>query len=93
MDEKTFISRLAKTTGRDPKEIKSLTEALGKVITGCLCEGDSVALPGFGEFSALKEEEKIVTDDSTGAAVMLPPRIGVTFAASSMLKRKIAERP
>lgn len=93
MDEKTFIARLAKATGRDTKEIKTLTEALGKVITGCLCENDSVALPGFGEFSPVKDDEKIVTDPISGKSVMMPPHIGVTFTPSSLLKRKIAERP
>ena len=52
---------------------------------------DIIAIPGFGEFEALRKEEYISVDDATGKKVLYPPCIEVNFNASSLLKKKMID--
>lgn len=53
---------------------------------------DSIAIPGFGTFEPVKEDERIQNDLSTGKRLLLPPEITVQFKSSALLRRKISDR-
>lgn len=91
MDYKTLITRIAKRTGRDNKEIQALTSALAAALRDHCSALDPVAIPGFGTFEAVKEEETITTDHSTGRRLLLPPAITMKFTPSALLRKKIAD--
>lgn len=91
MDNNAVIESLAEKLQRDKKDTEALLEGFVSAIQEHLCNIDSVQLPGFGTFSATKEDEQIVTDLSTSKRILLPPVITVQFTPSAILKRKISD--
>ncbi len=89
MDNKSLVNSVAKTLNREPKDISALLKGLTTVMTEHLCEMNTVAIPGFGEFEPIKHEEEIQPDLSTGKLMLLPPTITIEFNPSSLLKRKL----
>lgn len=87
---KNFVSELARRTGRDRKSTEALLQALGCAVRQYCCDLDTVAVPSFGNFSAVKRREQIVTDRVTGKRLMLPPEVELTFRPAGKL-RKLAE--
>lgn len=91
MENKEFVAQLAKKMNRDTKDVTSLLEGFSQVLKDNLSNLESVAMPGFGEFEAIKEDETITIDHSTGKRLLLPPQILVSFRASSIMKKRLAE--
>lgn len=92
MDNKAAVNALAKSLGRDSKDISALIEGLAATMRDNLADMNTIALPGFGEFEPVKEDERIITDLSTGKEMLMPPNITVKFNPSAILRRKISER-
>lgn len=90
MDSKTFNSRLAGLLKRTPDETSTLTDALSKLLAETGSELDSIAIPGFGTFSTVKEDEAIVTDPATGKRTLVPPSIKMSFQPSVVLRKKMS---
>lgn len=91
MDSKQFLHALAKRTGRDRKSSEALLQGIARAVEHYCSALDTVALPGFGTFAAVKHEEQIVTDRSTGSLMMLPPEIELTFRPGTKLRSRIGE--
>ncbi|MDE6858940.1 MAG: HU family DNA-binding protein [Duncaniella sp.] len=91
MDNKTFITKLAKRLEREPAEISTLAEGLCNVFIQAGNDLDSVAIPGFGVFKSSKRDELIVTDEATGKRMLLPPAIVMEFQPSIVLRKKLAK--
>ncbi len=92
MDHKAVTGHLAKALVREPKDIMALMDGLAATMRDNLCDMNTVALPGFGEFIPVKEDEHIQNDLSTGQQILVPPSINVKFSPSALLKRKINDR-
>lgn len=88
---KNFIQELSARIGRDKKSTQSLLEGLQKALIQHCGEEESVAIPGFGTFETVKQDEHIIEDLSSGKMILLPPEITLEFQPASKL-RKIAER-
>lgn len=93
MDNNTLIANVATALHRPERDVDALVEGLAATLRGALVEGDTVLLPGFGTFCAVKEEERVVDDLDSGGKLLLPPAITIQFNPSTLLRRKIAERP
>lgn len=91
MESKQLVSIVSQKLSRDQKDINALIEALAATLREKCGNMDSVAIPGFGTFVPIKEEEKISTDLSTGKRVLLPPQISLTFQPSVILRKKLLE--
>lgn len=85
MDNRTINSRLAKRLNMNTKETSSITEQLVSVIKDSLSDLDKVAIPGFGTFDPVKEDEYI--DIIDGHKVLMPPSISVKFNPGTQLKK------
>lgn len=90
---KSFNSELGNRIGRDKKDTDALLSALGQALRQHCGELDTVAIPAFGNFVAVKHEEKIVTDRSTGKRMLLPPEVELTFVAAGRLRKLAENRP
>lgn len=66
-----------------------MIEAIGSTIAAICADLDSVAIPGFGTFSARKEEEHIALDPLTMKRTMYPPAIRPEFRPSVVLRHLI----
>ena len=91
MENKEFATKLAKKMDKDVKDINILLDALNQVFKDNLSKLDSIAIPSFGEFTANKEEERIVSNHSNGKRMLLPPQILVSFKPSTILKKRLSE--
>lgn len=89
MDNKALTTQIAKRMRRQPADVNALFDGLSAVMKQCFVQLDSVAIPGFGKFGSVKEEEKVITDLSTGQRMLLPPAINVSFQPSSLLKKRV----
>lgn len=84
---KTFINELARRIGRDRKETDTLLQALHQAVARHCGELDSVAIPSFGTFTAVKHDEQIVDDRATGGKMLLPPEVELTFQSAAKLRK------
>lgn len=89
MDYKTFVNKLARRMDTDADTASGLTAALASVLRERACNLDSIAIPGFGNFVAVKQAEKVIVDEHAGKRLLLPPNIRIEFVASAMLKKQI----
>ena len=89
MDNKAFNSRLAKTINRDPEETATLIDALGKLMAEIGTGLDSVAVPGFGTFITVKNDD-VITDTESGRRTIVPPSIKMHFQPSVVLRKKLS---
>ncbi|MDE5688439.1 MAG: HU family DNA-binding protein [Paramuribaculum sp.] len=90
MDSKTFISRLSMESGLSPDKATATLEALTGVITDFCKEMDAIAVPGFGTFQPIKNDEKIIVDDS-GKRTLMPPSVSIEFKSSIILRKSLGK--
>ena len=90
MDHKTIVNNLSKKIDREPKEISALIDGLATIIKENCGNLSELASPGFGTFVPTKEDEKVITDLSTGKKILLPPQITLNFEPSIVLRKKVA---
>lgn len=69
---------------------KELTRHLAAIIRRAASDLDAVAIPSFGTFTAVKHDEEISTDLSTGRRMLLPPQITLEFTPAAMLRKKLS---
>lgn len=91
MDNKTLIERLAKSCDRPKEDVQKLVDSLTEIVGEAAAEMDTISIPSFGQFESKKRLERIAVHPSTGARLLLPPKIVVGFKPSALLKQKIRE--
>ncbi len=91
MDNKTLVNQLAKKMGRSSSDINAFIEGLAAVIKERCGELDTIAIPGFGNFEPVKEDEQITTDLVTGKRILMPPAITLHFRPSALLRKRLAD--
>ncbi|MCM1293259.1 MAG: HU family DNA-binding protein [Bacteroides sp.] len=79
--------RLAKSLDIDSEQIDKLWASLVETIKNDAEQFDTVAIPGFGTFAAIKHEETL--DTSGGSNRLLPPNIALDFKTSVVIRKKI----
>lgn len=84
---KTLTSELARRIGRDRKATETLLAALSQALGKHCGELDTVAIPSFGSFTAVKHDEQIITDRATGGRMLLPPEVELTFQSATKLRK------
>ena len=93
MDNNILVAELSAELHRPERDGEALGEGRASALRDELVDGDTVLLPGVGTFTTLKEDEKIVDDLDRGGKLLLPPAITIQFNPSTLLRRKITERP
>lgn len=86
---KSLSTELGRRLHRPVKDVNALLEGLHQALRTHAAELDSVALPGFGTFAAVKHPEQIVTDRSTGKRMLLPPEVQLTFTPATKLRSNV----
>lgn len=87
-----ITERLAALLGRQQSDIEALMTGLSSIINEALTQGDKIALPSFGTFATVKEDEHIINDLTTGERLLMPPSIIPEFQPSSLLKRRLNDK-
>lgn len=89
MLHKELVDKLSKSLGRNKSDINKLLEALGNVVVERCSELDSISVPRLGTIEAVKHNETIDIDSSTGKRTLMPPRVEMQFTISNVLKKRL----
>ncbi|MDE6485592.1 MAG: HU family DNA-binding protein [Duncaniella sp.] len=88
MDHKQLISSIAERMGLNAATVNTLLGSLTDIIGENCADLNSIAVPGFGTFSAEKTDEYVVTAPD-GSRTLMPPAITVKFSPSIILRKKL----
>ena len=88
MNNKDFISKLAKKCGVTAADATASVDALVGLMTECLKENDQFNLSGFGILEVKMRNERLSVNPKTGQRFLVPPKIVPAFKPSNKLKDK-----
>ena len=91
MNNKEFISKLAKRCGITAAEATAGVDSFVAVMTERLKENDQLNVSGFGVFEVKMRKERVSVNPKTGQRFLVPPKIVPSFRPSSKLKDKFNE--
>ena len=86
MNNKDFLSALSLREGLPLSDTRLLIQHLIGEMTSQLGEENVVTIQNFGTFEVKKRMERVVVNPGTGQRMLVPPRLALTFRASSSLK-------
>ena len=89
MVNKEFIEHLSRDLGVEPDCASVWVSRIVSAMTDELQKGKSVAIADFGTFEVKKKMERISVIPSTGQRVLVPPKLVVTFKASTSLRERV----
>ncbi|MDE6295637.1 MAG: HU family DNA-binding protein [Muribaculaceae bacterium] len=89
MDNKTVIENLSQELEVNKEDIKKLMSVFCKVLSDRCIEGDTVIVPGFGQFEGRKKMERLGNHPSSGRRILIPPKLVLSFKPSAILKSRI----
>lgn len=89
MDNSEFISSFARRLDINEGRAASMVRHISDLMLDRLLQGDAVAIPAFGRFAALKNDEYISVDSDSGNRTLYPPEVHVEFTAGAMLKKSL----
>lgn len=88
MNNKEFITKLAKKSGISTAEATAAVENFVGVITARLKENEQLNISGFGVLEAKMRKERLSVNPKTGQRFLIPPKIVASFRPSNKLKDK-----
>ncbi len=91
MDTIQITQQFADRAGIDSKDAAKMIETLAATIAEACCNLDTVAVPGFGNFSATKHEEYIKEDHDSDQRILMPPVIEPEFRTSVILRNRLSK--
>lgn len=77
--------------GLSRAESLDLVEAILSQMCEAMARGENVKLSGFGTFVLRDKKQRVGRNPKTGVEVPITPRRVMTFRASQLLKKRIAE--
>ena len=88
MNNKEFISELARKLGYTNKDATQMVSSAISVMTQELQEGKTIAIQGFGTLEVKKKVERISVNPTTQQRMLIPPKLVLSYKPSTNLKEK-----
>ena len=88
MNNKEFISELAKQTNQSVGTTTKLVSDPLRILEEHFQQDDSVSLSSFGTFEVKKKMERVSVNPTTGKRYLIPPKLVLAFKQSNVLKDK-----
>src|SRR5688572_13020954 len=82
---------LNRKLGFSRAEALDLVESILRNMCQAMSRGENVKISGFGTFVLRDKKERVGRNPKTGVEVPITPRRVMTFRASQLLKKRIAE--
>lgn len=82
MNKAQFVEAVALDAQLSKVDARKAVDAMIRVTTQALREGQRLTLTGLGTFSIVQKAERVGRNPRTGAAVKIPPRKVVKFRPS-----------
>jgi DNA-binding protein HU-beta len=92
MNNKEFITKLAKRCNVTIAEATTNVDALVNVMTDRLKENDQLNISGFGVLEVKMRKERLSVNPKTGQRFLVPPKVVPSFRPSNKLKEKFNEK-
>ena len=88
MNNKEFITKLAKKCNFSVADASTNVDAFVGLMTECLKENDQLNISGFGILEVKMRNERLSVNPKTGQRFLIPPKIVPAFKPSNKLKDK-----
>lgn len=79
MNNKEFISALARRTGYKNEDTNRMVRSVLQDVTEQLVNGESVMIARLGSFDVKKRMERIINNPATGQRMLVPPKLVINF--------------
>ncbi len=89
MNNKEFVSEIAKDMNLSPKDVQRLTDAFIAELGERLDDNRPLTVQGFGTFEVKKKMERIIVNPGTKQRMLVPPKLALSFRAGPSLKDKL----
>ncbi|WP_290232667.1 MULTISPECIES: HU family DNA-binding protein [Bacteroides] len=89
MNNKEFISTLARDTGYGISDTQRMVTDIIDVMSDKFMDGDSVMISNFGCFEVKKKLERIMINPSTQQRMLVPPKLVLGFKPNTSWKDKL----
>lgn len=86
MNNKDFMAALSAHEGLPPRDTRLLMQHLLAEMTAQLEDENVVTIQNFGSFEVKKRLERVVVNPGTGQRMLVPPRLALSFRASTSLR-------
>ena len=91
MEYSSLAALLAERLNISLKEVDAMCDSFSEVLGEAGADLDSVAIPTFGIFEPRRRTERIAVNPSSGKRILYPPKIGLSFRPSAILRKKVRE--
>ncbi|MBS7377092.1 MAG: HU family DNA-binding protein [Paludibacteraceae bacterium] len=91
MNNKEFITQLAKTMNSTQKQTATVLSCFVDAVVEQLSNGDSVTLGNLGQLEVRRKEQRKIVNPTTKKTMLVPPKLVLNFKPSSSLKSKLKE--
>jgi DNA-binding protein HU-beta len=81
-----LLTHIAERAGVSKADAEKVIDALFETVVSKSKEGDKVAWPGFGSFSASKRAARTGRNPRTGEEITIPASTALKFTAAKALK-------
>lgn len=88
MNNKDFVSELAKQTNQPANVATKLVNDMLRILEEHFQQDDSVNISGFGSFEVKKKMERVSVNPTTGKRYLIPPKLVLAFKQSNVMKEK-----
>lgn len=91
MNNKDFVSALAKKTNMTTKETQKKIEEMLDLFVDKLTDDNDIVVHGLGTFEVKQKNERIMANPSTGKKLLVPPKRVLNLKVSNTLKEKVKQ--
>lgn len=88
MNNKEFISALAKSNVISTQQCQKMVNELTDAICCALEADNEVTVAGLGSFEVKMKKERIMQNPTNGKKMLVPPRLSLNFKMSATCKNK-----
>lgn len=89
MNNRSFISELAKRLDKTADETQMLTYSLVDTMNEAFQEGDVVSVNNFGTFEVKKRLERVMVSPTTKKRMLVPPKLVLAFKPAASIKERL----
>lgn len=89
MNNKQFITELARRLGYNAKDTQKMVYEVVDAMGDTFMEGNTVGVQNFGTFEVKKKLERIMVSPTTGQRMLVPPKLVLGFKISPKWKEQL----
>lgn len=89
MNNKEFISAVARATGYSQDDTQKNIATIIEAISTMLDDGENVTMANFGTFEVKKRAERVIVNPSSGLRMLVPPKLVLGFKPAAQIRETL----